>query len=68
MALSFKQAQSVEVRNKDYKLDDEKGLYLLVKRNGAKYWRVKYRFNSAEKLLSFGVFIIHRSLAAQAAQ
>jgi hypothetical protein len=28
---------------KDYWLSDEKGLRLLIKPNGAKYWRMKYQ-------------------------
>jgi hypothetical protein len=37
---------------KAYKLADEKGLFLLVKPNGSKYWRLKYRFSGKEKSLS----------------
>ncbi|MCP4881719.1 MAG: integrase arm-type DNA-binding domain-containing protein [Gammaproteobacteria bacterium] len=43
-------------KDKDYKLSDEKGLFLLVKKSGAKYWRVKYRFAQKEKLYSIGVY------------
>src|SRR6185312_2878741 len=39
-----------------YKLADEGGLYLLIKPDGARYWRFKYRFAGKEKLLAFGVF------------
>jgi integrase len=41
---------------KPYKLADEKGLYLLVKPSGARYWRLKYRFAGREKLLACGVY------------
>ena len=41
---------------KDYKIYDEKGLYLLVKVNGSKYWRFRYRFDGKEKLLAIGVY------------
>ena len=41
---------------KDYKLPDGGGLFLLVKTNGGKYWRLKYRFNDKEKLLAIGVY------------
>jgi hypothetical protein len=34
---------------RDYKLADEKGLYLLVKTNGGKYWRLKYRIRWQRK-------------------
>jgi len=56
MPLTVKEAQAAAPKDKDYKLSDEKGLFLLVKKNGAKYWRMKYRFQGKEKLLSFGVF------------
>src|SRR5690606_39432468 len=35
---------------------DGGGLYLEVLPNGAKYWRLKYRFGGREKRISFGVF------------
>ena len=41
-------------RSKDYKLGDGGGLYLLVRPTGSRLWRMKYRFNGKEKLLSFG--------------
>lgn len=43
-------------REKDYKLSDGEGLYLLVKPNGSKLWRQKYRFAGKEKTLSHGMF------------
>ena len=42
--------------DKQYKLADEKGLFLLIHPNGSKYWRMKYRHGGKEKLLSFGVY------------
>jgi integrase len=56
MALTNISAKSASPKDKDYKLFDEKGLFLLVKKNGAKYWRLKYRFGGKEKLLSLGVY------------
>lgn len=38
------------------KLFDGGGLFLLVKPNGARYWRLKYRFHGKEKLLALGVY------------
>lgn len=39
-----------------YKLTDEKSLFLLVMPNGAKYWRMRYRYLGKQKTLSFGVW------------
>lgn len=49
-------AKQAKSRDKDYKLFDEKGLFLLVRANGSKYWRFKYRFAQKEKLLALGVY------------
>lgn len=35
---------------------DGGGLYLLVKQDGSKHWRVKYRFAGIDKLTSFGKY------------
>jgi hypothetical protein len=37
-------------RQKDYKLTDGGGLYLLVRANGSKLWRIKYRFAGKERM------------------
>ena len=42
--------------DKAYKIPDEKGMYLLVNPNGAKYFRLKYRFEGKEKVLALGVY------------
>lgn len=52
-AASIRQAKP---RDKDYKIFDGGGLYILVKKDGSKYWRLKYRFGGKERLLSIGVF------------
>lgn len=54
MALKELEARYATKRAKDYKLADGEGLYLLVRPNGSKLWRFKYRFDGKEKLLSFG--------------
>jgi integrase len=38
------------------KLYDGGGLYLLVKPNGTRLWRFKYRFGGVEKVLALGVY------------
>lgn len=56
MPLSDPKVRCAKPSDKPYKLPDEKGLFLLVHPNGSKYWRLKYRFDAKEKLLSFGVY------------
>lgn len=54
MALRELEARYATKRSRDYKLSDGEGLHLLVRPNGSKLWRMKYRFDGREKLLSFG--------------
>jgi hypothetical protein len=54
MALTDILCKNAKPIEKQYKLADVKGLHLLVKPNGGSYWRVKYRINGKEKLLSLG--------------
>lgn len=48
--------KNAKPKEKDYKLFDGNGLFLLVRKDGSKYWRLKYRFAGKEKLLALGVF------------
>ena len=41
---------------KAYKLSDGFGLHLLVKPNGTKLWRFRYRFAGAENMLALGAY------------
>lgn len=43
-------------RAKPYKIADGGGLFLLVNPNGSRLWRMKYRVDGKEKLLSFGSY------------
>ena len=56
MALSDTKIRSLKPADKKYKVTDEKGLYLLVKPNGGKYWKLAYRFGGKQKELSIGVY------------
>lgn len=56
MPLNARQIDTAKPREKEYKLTDGGGLYLLIKPNGAKYWRLKYRVLGKEKKLSIGVY------------
>jgi integrase len=55
-AMTAKEAATAQRQDKDYKLSDEKGLYLLVTKTGRKYWRMKYRYLGKEKTLAIGVY------------
>ena len=56
MALSDTAIRKIKPTEKPYKVADEKGLHLLVSTTGGKLWRMKYRFEGKEKLLSFGAY------------
>jgi len=55
MILSDRKCKTAEIKEKPYKLADGGGMYLDVRPNGAKYWRLKYRINGKEKLLALGI-------------
>lgn len=48
--------------HKNYRLSDGDGLYLLVKTNGARWWRFDYSFEGKRKTISLGVYP-HNSLS-----
>ena len=56
MALVNSQIKEAKPRNTDYKMSDSGGMYLLVKKNGSKYWRLDYRFRGKRKTLALGVY------------
>lgn len=56
MALKELEVRYVTKRQKDYKLADGEGLYVLVRPNGSKLWRLEYRFGGKKKLLSIGAY------------
>lgn len=56
MSLTDTKLRAAKPTDKDYKLFDEKGMFLLVKKNGSRYWRLKYRVDGKEKLLALGVY------------
>ena len=43
-------------KEKDYKLSDGQGLFLLVKTNGTKLWRFDFTFASKRQTMSFGIY------------
>lgn len=42
--------------DKQYRLGDAAGMYLEVQPSGAKYWRLRYRFDQKRKTLALGVY------------
>ena len=55
MPLTNTAIRNAKLREKQYKLYDEKGLYLLIKPVG-KYFRLDYRFLGKRKTLAIGVY------------
>ena len=45
-----------KLRTRTYKLSDGYGLFLKVRPDGSKYWRLTYRFHNKQKILSLGVY------------
>lgn len=56
MKLTNIKCQNTKPSEKTQKLFDGRGLFLEIRPNGAKYWRMKYRFMGKEKLLALGVY------------
>jgi len=56
MKLTDTAARKAKPKTKPYKMADGGGLFLLVKPDGAKYWRLAYRFADKQKTLAFGVY------------
>ncbi|VXC59825.1 Integrase [Burkholderia sp. 8Y] len=56
MPLTDLKIRNTKATDKQQKLFDERGLYLLITPAGGKWWRLKYRFGGKEKSLSMGVF------------
>jgi len=54
MALTDVAIRNAKPKDKPYKLGDAGGLFLYVTPAGGKLWRVKFRVNGKEKLLSLG--------------
>lgn len=56
MALSDIIIRATKPQEKDWKLADEKGLYLLITPSGGRLWRLKFRHQGKEKKLSLGAY------------
>lgn len=56
MLLSDVKVKSAKPKDKQYKLPDGKGLFLLVLPSGGKYWHFRSKAGGKEKLMSFGTY------------
>ncbi len=54
--LKDREIKNARPREKEYRLSDGGGLYLVVTTSGGKLWRWSYEFNGKEKLLSYGPY------------
>lgn len=54
MPLTDVSVRNAKAKDKEYKLADEKGLYLLVSPAGGRLWRLKYRIDGIERKLALG--------------
>lgn len=52
MALTDTAIKNAKPLDKQYRLLDGNGLYLLIRPNGNKWWRQDYRFDGKDKTLS----------------
>ena len=56
MKLSDASVRTARANGKVQKLSDGGGLYLHVTEKGSKLWRMAYRYEGKQKLLSFGAY------------
>jgi integrase len=56
MPLTDARLRNAKRNSKPYKLSDGGGMYLLVTPDGARYWRLDYRFAGKRRTLALGVY------------
>ena len=56
MPLTDVKCRNAKGQIKPYKLSDGGGLHLLVNPDGAKYWRLAYRWHGKQRTLALGVY------------
>ncbi len=56
MSLTDSAIRNAKPGEKQRKMADEKGLYLLITPKGGKWWRLDYRFSGKRKTLSMGTY------------
>ena len=55
-ALTDVKVRKAAPKEKDYKLTDGEGLYLLVAKSGGKRWRYQYRFEGKQEVVALGTY------------
>lgn len=58
MPLTDTEVKNAKPKDKQYKLFDGDGLYLVIKQNGSKLWRVDFTFEGKRKTMSMGRYPI----------
>lgn len=56
MPLTDTAVRNAKPGDKPAKMFDERGLFLIITPAGGKWWRLRYKFDGKEKLLSLGVY------------
>src|ERR1700730_14699091 len=62
MPLTDTHIRNAKPKAKSYKLSDGGGMYLLVKPDGARYWRLDYRFSGKRRTRALGVYSNNNAL------
>ena len=65
MHLTDTRVRNAKPQVKAYKLSDGGGMYVLVTPDGARYWRLDYRFAGKRRTLALGVYPITTLSAAR---
>jgi integrase len=68
MPLTDVKCRNAKGQIKPYKLSDGGGLHLLVNADGAKYWRLAFRWHGKQRTLAFGVYPAVGLMEARAAR
>jgi len=56
MSLTDPKVKNAKSLEKEYKLTDGFGMFLLVTPKGPKYWEMAYRFEGKQRIFSSGVY------------
>ncbi len=54
--LSDTKIRQARPRDRQYKIYDAKGLFIIITPRGGKWWRLNYRFNDKQRTISLGVY------------